>query len=283
MIELRGRAPIWVHEAAGPEGAPTVMLLHGLGASAALNWFPAFAALARHFRVVAPDHRGHGRTPAGTEPFTLAGCAHDAFAVLDALRVAHAVVVGYSMGGPIAQLMWRHQPSRVTGMVLAATSRDFRGSVQDRLRFRTIPLALAASRLPGAGLLRGLLLELVAPRLQPDLRDWALDELKRSNSQQILEAAAELGRFSSRDWVRGVDVPTSVVVSMNDQLVPVRRQLKLARMIPGSVAAFVDGDHYAIGSTPETFVPTLVRECLSVVRRAEGPGAIEPAYWEVEL
>jgi 3-oxoadipate enol-lactonase len=283
MVELRGREPVWVYETAGPPGAPVIMLLHGLGASAALNWFPAFDALAAHFRVVAPDHRGHGRTPPGREPFTIRGCVDDAFAVADALDIDRFIAAGYSMGGPIAQLMWRTQPARIDGLVLAATSRDFGGRMRDRLTFQSVPLALAATRLPGSQPVRRLVLTLMAPRFtSPALRAWAIDELRRGDSRRILEAAAELGRFSSRDWIGLVDVPTSVIVAMNDQLVPVRRQLKLARSIEHSVAAFVDGDHYSVGSMPDDFVPVLLHECLSVARRAETMTDPTPAYWELQ-
>ena len=101
------------------------------------------------------DHRGHGRTPSGVESFTLGDCADDAFAVADALGVDRLIAVGYSMGGPIAQLMWRRQPNRVDGLVLAATSRDFGGRVRDRILFQLLPLVVAASRVPGYGLFRG--------------------------------------------------------------------------------------------------------------------------------
>jgi 3-oxoadipate enol-lactonase len=256
------------------------MLLHGLGASAALNWFPAFDPLAEHFRVIAPDHRGHGRTPAGDESFSLSGCAEDAFAVADALGVERFIAVGYSMGGPIAQLMWRNQPHRIVGLVLAATSRDFGGRMLDRLRFQSIPLALAATRLPGSGSIRGLGVTLLSPRFTSGpMRHWVREELGRGDSRRVLEAAAELGRFSSRSWIHGVDVPTSVIVAMNDQLVPVRRQLKLARSIERSVAAFVNGDHYSVGRAPDDFVPVLVHECLSVVRRGQLESRDLPAYW----
>jgi 3-oxoadipate enol-lactonase len=258
------------------------MLLHGLGASAPLNWFPAFGPLAEHFRVIAPDLRGHGRTPAGRGPFTLAGCADDAFAVADALGVEHFIAVGYSMGGPIAQIMWRRRPERIDGLVLAATSRDFGGRIRDRLAFQSLPLALAATRVPGSQELRKLVVSLLAPRFaSPAIRRWATDELRRSDSRSILEAAVELGRFSSRAWIHGVNVPTAVLVAMNDQLVPARRQLKLARAIPRAVAAFVNGDHYAVGSAPEDFVPVVVRECLSVASRVADDSQTGPAYWEV--
>jgi pimeloyl-ACP methyl ester carboxylesterase len=282
MIELRGRPPVWVHEARGPADAPVLLLLHGLGASAALNWFTAFEALSAEFNVIAPDHRGHGRTPWGPEPFTLGGAADDAFAVADALGVDRFIPVGYSMGGPIAQLMWRRQPRRLDGLVLAATSRDFGGGMRDRIVFQSLPLALAASRLPGYRAFRARALSLLAPRFASATdRRWAIDELRLGEPRAILEAAAELGRFSSRAWISSVDVPTSVIVAMDDQLVPVRRQLKLARSIDHSVAAFVNSDHYAPGRPEADFVQVLLHECRGVARRSASRAPAPPAYWEL--
>jgi 3-oxoadipate enol-lactonase len=280
FIEQRGGPPIWVYESpGGPPQAPVLMLLHGLGASAALNWYPAFEALSAHFRVVAPDHRGHGRTPSGDCKFTLEACAEDGLAVADALGIDRFIAVGYSMGGPIAQLLWRTAPQRVEGLVLAATSRDFRGRVRDRIAFQILPIVAAASRMPGSRGVREVMFRALAPRLDRSLRRWAATELRRADPRRVLEAATQLGRFTSRTWIGDVDVPTSVIVSMNDQVVPVRRQLKLARSIEGSVAAFVNGDHYVAGSTAE-FVPTLIHECLSVARRSNIERDILPAYWE---
>lgn len=279
LIELRGRPPVWAYEARGPANAPALMLLHGLGASGALNWFPVFEVLNKHFRVIAPDHRGHGRTPSGTERFSLDASAGDALALADALGLDRFLVVGYSMGGPIAQLMWRAQPQRVNGLVLAATSRDFGGRARDRLAFQAVPIALAAARLPGSVAMRELMFRALGPRLQPSLREWATRELRRGDPRRILEAAAELGRFSSRTWVNDIDVPTSVIVAMNDQVVPARRQLKLARAIEGAVAAFVNGDHYVVGSAPANFAPTLLHECLAVSWRSQNEADTLPAYW----
>jgi len=282
LVELNGRPPVFVHEVTGPPGAPTLMLLHGLGASAALNWFGAFERLGEHFRVVAPDHRGHGRTPAGREPFTLTGCADDALAVADALGIEHCTAVGYSMGDPIAQLMWQRRPERIDGLVLAATSRDFGGRVRERLMFGMLPVLLAASTVPGYRTLRRRALSLLTPRFPgPPDRAWVIAEMARADSRAIIQATGELGRFTSRDWISDVDVPTSVIVAMDDQLVPVRRQLKLARSIPGAIAAFVDGDHYSAGRPDGDFTSVLVHECRSVVRRAARPAVATPSYWEL--
>jgi pimeloyl-ACP methyl ester carboxylesterase len=83
-VRLRDRGVTFVHEGARPPGAPTVILLHGLGATAALNWFTSFPALDPRFHVVAPDHRGHGRGMRAGTPFTLEDCADDVVALADA-------------------------------------------------------------------------------------------------------------------------------------------------------------------------------------------------------
>ncbi|HEY2427422.1 MAG TPA: alpha/beta fold hydrolase, partial [Acidimicrobiales bacterium] len=121
-IELAGRGTTFVVDIAGPPGAPTVFLLHGLVASTYLNWFPAFADLSAHFRVVAMDLRGHGRgIPLSGRRFRFADCADDAVLAADQLGIERFIVVGYSLGGPVAQMVWRRHPERVQGLVLAAT------------------------------------------------------------------------------------------------------------------------------------------------------------------
>src|SRR5437764_9940193 len=120
-VQLPGRGTTWVREAAGPPGAATVVLLHGWTATADLNWAPTYGPLSRYFRVLAMDHRGHGRGIRARRPFRLEDCADDVAAMADATDTDRFIVVGYSMGGPIAQLTWKRHRERVSGMVLCAT------------------------------------------------------------------------------------------------------------------------------------------------------------------
>jgi len=115
-IELPRRGATWIHEVAGPAGALTIVLLHGLGATGLLNWFPAFGPLAREYNVVAIDHRGHGRGIKPRRPFRLEDCADDVAVLIDELKLRNAILVGYSMGGPIAQLTWHRHPEVVRGV-----------------------------------------------------------------------------------------------------------------------------------------------------------------------
>src|SRR2546427_10570624 len=109
-VDLPGRGRTWVIDAPGPVGAPTLVLLHGLSATAALNWFTTFPTLARRFRLVAPDLRGHGRGIRSNRTFRLEDCADDIAALADALGIERFIPVGYSMGGPVAQLVWHRHP-----------------------------------------------------------------------------------------------------------------------------------------------------------------------------
>src|SRR5579875_2640840 len=113
----------------GGEDRPAVLLLHGWMVTADLNWWGAYANLQRAgYRVLALDHRGHGRGLRPMDPFRLTDCAADAAAVVRQLGLGAGggvIVVGYSMGGVIAQLMVREHRDVVRGLVLSATCQHF--------------------------------------------------------------------------------------------------------------------------------------------------------------
>ena len=245
-----------------PDGTPT-LLLHGLGATAALNWAASFPELERLGPVIAPDHRGHGRGARIGRRFRLEQCADDAAAVLLALDAGPAIVVGYSMGGPIAQLLARRHPELVAGLILSATARDFRGAPADRLRFAALGAIAPAARLaPPFGVLP-------TPSLPGPLRriSWATSEIRRHEAPAVLAAARELGRFTSRDWIHHLTVPTTVMVHTDDGIVPTHRQHKLAAALPDARTIEVHGDHLAVTNDPGHYVPALLRAHDSVIRR----------------
>jgi 3-oxoadipate enol-lactonase len=269
-VELAGRGTILAYDMPGPRGAPTLLLLHGLGASGLLNWFPAFGPLSERFRVVAMDLRGHGRgLPAGSR-YRLLDCADDATALLDALEIERCIPVGYSLGGPVAQLMWRHRRDRVDGLVLCATSRNFRGKPHERWGFLSLWGAVTALRLADALPWPHRSPPVAIPPPEPEVLDgvrlplWALHELLRCNPVAMIGAAYALGQFTSHAWVGEIDVPTAVVVTLRDQLVSPSRQRKLARAIPGATVHCADTDHAACVLGARAFIPALVEACGSV-------------------
>jgi 3-oxoadipate enol-lactonase len=266
VVELPGRGTTFVRDLAGPPLAPVVVLLHGWTATADLNWFTVFSALGRRFRVVALDHRGHGRGIRSSAPFRLADCADDVVALADLLGIETMVPVGYSMGGPIAQLIWRRHPDRVDGLVLCATARGFAGTRDEKLLFAGLGALAKASRLTPSSLRTRLSGVYLGRRSRP-YDDWAMAQVTRHDWTKILEAGLAIGRFSSRTWVTEIDVPTAVVITMQDRVVPLRRQIRLFESIPGAKAFRVDGDHDACVVTPG-FVPTLATACTYVSEQA---------------
>jgi pimeloyl-ACP methyl ester carboxylesterase len=269
-VALAGRGTTFVRDVPGPAGAPTLLLLHGLGANADLNWFTCFGALGREFRVLAIDQRGHGRGIRSGARFHFSDCADDAVALADALAVDRFIAVGYSMGGPVAQLTWRRHRDRVAGLVLCATSRDFSGTPRERMMFAVLPGLSTAMRVAPPRIRRGLMGGAIAGRLgDGPLARWAANELGRNDPAAMMAAAGALGRFSSREWIGEVDVPAAVVLTMRDSVVPPHRQRKLAAAIPGATVHLVDADHGACAAAPRLFVPALVEACRSVASRTQ--------------
>jgi 3-oxoadipate enol-lactonase len=264
-VDLPGRGETWVHEAPGPDGAPTLLLLHGWTVTGGLNWFPSFPTLARWFRVVALDHRGHGRGIRADRRFHLEDCADDVAALADVLGIDRFVPVGYSMGGPIAQLVWKRHHDRIDGLVLCATSRNFRGTPMERAMFSAFGGLSIAARVTPIPWRQEINARLALRRYDSsDLGHWARDEVARNDPRALIEAGHALGRYSSHDWIGEVDVPTAVIVTQNDPVVPPARQRRLAESIPGAVTYPVAGDHAVCVMRPDLFVPALAQACRRV-------------------
>jgi pimeloyl-ACP methyl ester carboxylesterase len=268
-VELNNGERAFVRTAGLRGNRAPILLLHGLAATAALNWAPCFEALSHRGQVIAIDLRGHGRGPRVGRRFRLADCADDAAAVLRALVSRPAVVVGYSMGGPIAQLLAQRHPELVAGLILSATARDFRGGPADRLRFQALGTMAAAAAVPPAWPAFPAV-PLLPGRLRPV--GWALSELRRHEPAAILGAAAALGRFTSREWVNQIHQPAAVIVHRRDRLVPARRQHKLAAALPDAATFEIDLDHMGIGRHPDRYVPALLDAHAWLAER-ELPGA----------
>ncbi len=266
FVDVPGRGQIRVRDIPGPPGAPAVLLLHGLGATGRLNWGACYRPLSDHFRVISLDHRGHG-SGLRTSHFQLEECADDAAAALHALGVERAIAVGYSMGGPIASLTWQRHPQQVLGLVLCATARHFVPRRVARLARVTLPMAASALRLVPDAARRQMVQRMLVRIEHPELRDRVREDFLGHEPATVIQAADALTRFSSHDWIGTVNVPTAVLVTTRDELVPPVRQRKLASSIPGAEVFEIDGDHDSCMRSP-AFAPTLVRACRSVAHRA---------------
>ena len=267
-IELPRRGKTFVREVAGPPGAPTLLLVRGWCASGGLNWYQVFEPLSDSFNVVAPDLRGHARGLRSNSVFRLAEVADDCAATLVELGTGPVIAVGYSMGGPVAQLLWRRHRDLVSGLVLCATSAGF---MPDRWQRRSSQLAMLAAVVAArtgarTGALRALPLVPVPTTNTGSLPLWAAAEFRRHDWRAIVEAGHSICTYHAGRWIGEVDVPTSVVCTTLDRGVPPELQLAAATAIPGATVYNIDEGHLA--SASPRFADPLLRACLDVARRA---------------
>jgi 3-oxoadipate enol-lactonase len=266
-VRVPGRGELFLRDTGGD--GPAVMLLHGWMATADLNWCGVYGDLAgAGYRALAIDHRGHGRGLRQMAPFRLVDCAGDAAAALRELDVAPALVVGYSMGGAIAQLMARDFADTVAGLILSGTAQHWQDP-QTRRVFKAMGAV-------------GLMLS-VAPRWTwtagfhrvgiPDSPNaaWALSEVIRHSARDIAEAGRELGRFDSRPWLSPLSIPAAVVLTTRDDAVAPAKQRALAAALD---APIFDApiSHMQITTSGAAYNPALLR-ALAVVGGRERAAA----------
>jgi 3-oxoadipate enol-lactonase len=270
MVELPGRGATYVTDTPGPSPeSPSIVLLHALGCTGLLTWYPAIEPLSRRFRVVTLDLRWHGQG-IHSEELSLVDCADDVDALIDVLGLEEVLVAGYSMGSIVAQRVWRQHGPKIRGLVLCATTDRFQMTLPERAFFtgmgatmlglRTVSrsrTAVHASRAAARAL-----------DLAPcDIEEWALAELRSTSPWAVAQAIAALGRHHSRPWLGKIDVPTAVVVNRNDHVIAPSRQLAVARAIPGATIHDIDTGHAACVLETEKFVPAFVEAAATVNAR----------------
>ncbi len=259
-LELPRRGRTWVTELAGPPGAPAIVLLHAVGCTGMLTWFPSIHQLAERYRVVTFDQRWHGRGIV-SESFSVPDCADDVASVIAELGLDRPIVAGYSMGSIVAQRVWRQHPDVIGGLVLAATTDHFRTNGRERVFHAGLELGMGALRALSSSrtVRRASRSTAEALDLGPtDMGQWALSEWRSTSPWAVGQAVASLGRHHSTPWLPRVDVPTAVVIPRRDRVIPAERQRAVAARIPGATVHEADCGHAGCVMESEAFVPVFL-------------------------
>jgi pimeloyl-ACP methyl ester carboxylesterase len=263
IVLVPDRGEMFLRDSGG-EGPP-LLLLHGWMFSADLNWFTMYEPLARAgYRVLAVDHRGHGRGIRSAQAFRLEDCADDAAGLLRELGVGPTLVAGYSMGGPISCLLARRHPELVGGLVLGATSAHWQTERMRRFWRGVALIRLALGLFPNAAWRRGLR---AAGFPDSPITSWTASELTRGSARDLAEAGRELSRYDARPWLSELRQPAAVVVTTGDRAVSPRLQRGLAEAL-GAPTFDAPGDHGAVVANRESFAPALLDALTSVRSRA---------------
>ena len=235
----------------GPPGAPAVLLLHSLGCDHAM-WDPQMQILARSFRVVAPDARGHGRSGGPSGDYALDQLGRDVLAVLDAAGIDRAHVCGLSMGGLVAQWLAIHAPARVGRLVLANTASRIGSEALWQQR-------LAAVREGGmAAIADAVLGRFFQPGFDPDIVARFRDRLMTTDVAGYAGCCAALRDADLTAQLGMIASPPLVIVGQHDMSTPPAQGQALAASIPGARLVSLPAAHLSSVEQADMFTKVLL-------------------------
>lgn len=246
-----GERELFVRES-GPADGPALVLIHGWNLDGEMTFHRLVPLLDDRFRVIIPDLRNHGKSDWVRGRVELAEIADEVAGLLDVLGVSGATVMGYSMGGMVAQELARRHPRVVGRLILAATAAHpiARARGMTRAVFWLGRGLLRLSSLEVAGVTRRLLSADGA--LRPENRAWMHQGLVRRDANLYYEIGAAVWRFDSRSWVGGLQLPILVLINTEDQVVPPEAQYELAGLLSdAAVVEIVGGFHESVMNRAE--------------------------------
>ncbi|MGH2937808.1 MAG: alpha/beta fold hydrolase [Solirubrobacterales bacterium] len=262
VVEVRsGRTIAWTAVGDGPP----LLLLNGYAATGA-DWDPAFlGGLAAHFRVITPDNVGLGGSTLaeGETVGGAAGMTADGVALLDALEIERAAVVGWSMGGFVAQSLAREAPDRVTALGLISTHPGGADTVDAAPG--VFQVLIDHSGTPREQATR--LLSLLFPPDRTAEADERFGDLVAAARAVLPESVLFMQEEAIVDWhnrpsalaVLDPQVPTAIVHGGSDTVVPPGNAEVLARFHPGaSVTVLPECAHAPMAQEPAAAAEAII-------------------------
>ena len=272
----------------GPRDAPgpAILILDGIGC-AGWAFERSLPTLSESRRVVLMHYRGHGQSPDPPKPWQLSipVLADDAAAALEHLGIRSSVVVGFSMGFPVALELYRRHRHLVAGLVsLAGPSGRVLTSFQGTQAFgRLLPLVRATTRIAHdltsrvwrkvlpSPLSREISLrsgQVNADRIEAADLELYMRGIAAMNPELFLTLLDEAHRHSAADVLPTITVPTLVVAGARDNFVPLATMRALAFTIPRvQWKVYADATH----ALPAEYPLEIAREILDFVDGTVAP------------
>ncbi len=220
------------------EGEPLVLVM-GLGGPLEW-WFLQVPELSRHYRVIAFDNRGSGRSDKPDIPYTMGMMANDLAGLLDILNIASAHIFGISMGGMIAQHFTLLYPHRVKTLILGATTTGGSHAVSPdaesmKVLFDLERMQSLAPEERFREMLPFIFSQEFIRKSQSVMREIAVTMSQHITPPHgyMRQAQAIMGH-DTYDRLPEIKVPTLVIAAAEDKIVPVENSRIIASRIPGA-------------------------------------------------
>lgn len=241
-------------EIEGPEGAPALMLSNSLGTDLHM-WDPQIPALARKFRVIRYDSRGHGGSIAEPGPYSIAMLGQDALAIMDALALPKTHWLGLSLGGMVGQWLLAHAPARLGRVVLANTSSFMPDARPWNTRIVNVQKNGMAS-VTGAVIERWFTPEFQSRN--PAAVERIADMLRLTPTQGYIAACAAVRDMDQRETIRRANNPTLVIAGTRDPATPPSLCKNIVEAIADAQYVEFDTAHLSNIEEPEAFTSAVI-------------------------
>ena len=196
-----------------------LILLHGNGKDTSY-FVHQMEYFSRFYRVIAVDTRGHGLSPRGTKPFTIAQFAEDLYNFMVERNIPSANILGFSDGGNIALTFALNHPEMVKKLILNGANLNPAG---------------------------------VKAVYQRPIEEAYKRYLEKSDTDARMKYKAELyglmvnePNFTPED-ISQMDIPTLVIAGKKDMIKTTHTKL-IAKSLPNSILSIIEGDHFIANS-----------------------------------
>jgi pimeloyl-ACP methyl ester carboxylesterase len=244
-----------IHYQEAGSGNDVVLLLHAFPLHSGM-WAPQLTGLAARFRVIAPDHRGLGRSRPAPAATTMELVADDALALLRQLGVRRAAVAGLSMGGYAAFELYRRAPDLFRGLALCDTK-----ATPDTVEQRAARETFATNALEKglSWVADDMAPKLLKPNADPAVMATVRALIAEGTPEGVAAAQRGMGRRpDSVPTLARITCPTLVISGDQDQMIPLGEAQRMAQTIRGARLVRIPGaGHLPNLENPQAFTAAL--------------------------
>jgi len=240
------------------EGEPLVMIM---GLAGNLDWWDPrmISEFSKYFKVMLFDNRGAGRSDMGEKPFSIKLFADDTSALMDALGIPKANVLGLSMGGMIAQELALNYPEKVKKLVLCSTFCGARKGVLPPPQPVPLDELETNPRKVMEFMARAIFTEEFI-RDNPQLFEDMIQRMLKApiSKKAFLEQFNAIMQFDTYDRLPQIRVPTLIVHGKKDVLLPVENAIIMAQRIPNAKLVILENSGHGLAEEGRKAISAII-------------------------
>ncbi|NPV40813.1 MAG: alpha/beta fold hydrolase [Anaerolineae bacterium] len=244
------------------DGIPLI-LLHGYPLDHSI-WQEVAAGLKNEARIIMPDLRGQGKSPAPAGTYLMVDLAGDILQILDKLNIEKTIIAGHSMGGYVALALAKIHPERLSGLALVASHAYADSAEKKQARLDSIERIKREGVQP--------ILAPIAEKLSkdPSVVDRCRALAASASAQGIIGTLAGLAaREDMADVFFGLEIPTMMISGMEDQINPSSVNREMARGLKSSWLVEIEGaGHMPMLEKPEQVIQAFKSFILTIKEKA---------------